>query len=285
MHLGVSGKVVASVEPQAVQLVPLLGAFELVFLFGGTVYGVSDGGYRKLIISAARITLFDVGGGKYDLGVARGDAKIVLRQNDHACGVQFSLKVLLQPHQINLVENVRAGGDLRFSLRFFARGNIGDGDAGDQDEQGDLSVDVPVAESAWAAQMTMSAADMILLFEVRLPAGLDGALAHPAARHLLKAHKLYGSGNWRECVSECRQFAEELGGEKLAPALNQFGSDRRAMTKDERTALLVSALQHYGHIAAHSESRGGDLDYTRAEASLALQISASLASYYFRRQD
>ena len=146
-----------------------------------------------------------------------------------------------------------------------------------------MTMDIPVPESVWTEQMTVSMADRILLFEVRLPAGLEGALAHPASRHLLSAHQLYGEGNWRECVSECRQFAEELGGDQLAPALAQLSTGRRAMTKGERTTVLVSALQFYGHVATHSESRGGELDYDRSDAKLALSIAASLASHAFRR--
>ena len=89
------------------------------------------------------------------------------------------------------------------------------------------------------------------------------------------------SGDWRSCISECRQFAEELGGTKLAPALQMLCTDRRRMTKGDREDLLVAALQHYGHLAAHSESQRGQLEYRRADAKMAVTLAASLAEHRF----
>jgi len=53
------------------------------------------------------------------------------------------------------------------------------------------------------------------------------------------------------------------------------------MTKDRLETLIVASLQHYGHIATHSESKGGEMNYSRADAKLALSIAASPAEYHF----
>jgi hypothetical protein len=283
MDFTVNSKIIASFQPQAVQLVPLLGNFELGFLFSGTVHGKSDDMYRWLAISGARVALRTKGGGILDLGLATSDCAVVIRQGDNTHGDQFTLRLVLQPYQIDLLEAARGGSDLNFKLKFFARGSTSKSEPQDWEERGDMSLEVHVPESVWARQMNESKADQILLFEVRLPTGSEGALAHPAARHLVRAHQHLTGGNWRECVSECRQFAEELGGDKLAPALDRLSSGRKSMTKDEREMVLVAALQHYGHLAAHSESKHGELDFDRADAKLALSIAASLASHFFRR--
>jgi hypothetical protein len=116
----------------------------------------------------------------------------------------------------------------------------------------------------------------MLLLEVRLP---NGGIRHTAKRHLLRAQELFAAGDWRGCVSECRQFAEELGGGKLAPAIDMLRTDRRGMTKEDREDLQIAALQHYCHLAAHSESQRGQLEYRRVDAKLALSLAASLAEY------
>ena len=53
------------------------------------------------------------------------------------------------------------------------------------------------------------------------------------------------------------------------------------MTKEDREDLLIAALQHYGHLAAHSESQQGQLEFSRADAKLALSLAASLAEHRF----
>ena len=63
--------------------------------------------------------------------------------------------------------------------------------------------------------------------------------------------------------------------------IEMLRNDRMAMTKDRLETLIVASLQHYGHIATHSESKGGEMNYSRADAKLALSIAASPAEYHF----
>jgi len=134
--------------------------------------------------------------------------------------------------------------------------------------------------SLWIEQLNQSKATHILLLEAHLPAG---DIRHPADRHLRRAQELFAAGDWRGCISECRQFAEELGGERLAPAIDMLCTDRRGMTKGDREDLLMAALQHYAHLAAHSESQRGQLEYSRADAKLALSLAASLPEHRLGR--
>jgi hypothetical protein len=282
MQLTVNSTVIASVQHEAIQLRSLLGAFELSVSFRGTVHAKRDHDCRCLTISGARLTLRTKDGRALELGFASSDKLIVLRQHDHARDEVFSLRLLLQPHQIDLVECAREGGDLILGVRLCARGSDNRNPWLDWDEQGDLGFNVTAPESTWVKEMNSSGADRILLFEVRVPFD-DGVVPHPAVRHLLRAQQHLLGGNWRECVSECRQFAEDLGGTNLTPATDRLANNRRSMTKDEREAVLLAALLHYGHLAAHSESKHGELDFERADAKLALSLASSLAGHHFRR--
>jgi hypothetical protein len=277
MDLTVNSKIIASVHVQSVQLIPILGAFEMAFSLAGTVHGMSDGMYRWLTIAGARITMRTKAGQSIELGRAVPDNDMVVRQADNTSRTDFALKLLLQPYQLENLEVERNGSDLHLGLKLLARGNTNQNEGADWEEYlGEMAV--PVPESAWIAQLNQSKAGRLLLLEIRLPVG---TLRHPSERHLLRAQELLAEGDWRNCVSECRQFAEELGGARLAPAIQMLCNDRRAMTKDQREALILASLQHYGHIAVHPESKHGELDYSRADAKLALSLAASLAEYHF----
>jgi hypothetical protein len=280
MDLTVNSKIVATLQAQTVRLLPLLGAFELAFYLFGTVHGKSDDMYRWLTISGARITLRSKNGSLIELGLATSDKPVVVRQSDYSAGIGFELRIVLQHYQVELLEAARDGGDLSFNLKFYARASTSKSENYDWEENvTEMPVHVP--ESAWIAQLNSSKASRILLFEVRLPLAEGTGMRHPADKHLSRAHELLTKGSWRECVSECRQFAEELGGDRLAPALDKLSAGRKLMDKNEREAIVIAALQHYGHAATHSESKHGELDYSREDAKLALSLAASLAAYHF----
>jgi hypothetical protein len=280
MDFTVNSKIIAALQIQGVQLRPLLGAYELSFVLSGTVHGKSDDMYRWIAISGARVTLRSKDGHQIELGLAKSDKAAVIRQSDNSTPIGIELKAVLLPHQVEMLEAARDGGDLNFKLNFYARASTSKNENYDWEEPvTEMTVHVP--ESAWVAQLNSSKASRILLFEVRLPLADGANVRHPADRHLIRAQELLMNGNWRECVSECRQFAEELGGDRLAPALDKLAASRRLMDKDEREAVIIAALQHYGHSAAHSDSKHGELDYKREDAKLALSLAASLASYHF----
>lgn len=84
MDLTVNNRVIAAVEIWPVQLAPLLGAFELVISFSGTVHAAGDGIYRSLMIAGARIAMRARGGLIVQMGRAVPDNGTIIRQNDNA---------------------------------------------------------------------------------------------------------------------------------------------------------------------------------------------------------
>lgn len=275
MDLTVNSRVIAAVEIRPVQLGRLLGAFELIIPFSGTVHAAADGVQRSLSIAGARIVMRTKNGQTVQLGRAVPDNGTLVYQSGSPGRADFALKLVLQPYQLEALESERDGGDLHLTIVLQARAASSDQPGGHWEQYlGETPVTVP--RSLWIEQLNQSGAARLLLVEVRLP---DGGIRHPADRHLLRAQELFASADWRGCVSECRQFAEELGGGKLAPAMDMLRTDRRGMTKEDREDLLVAALQHYCHLAAHSESQRGQLEYRRADAKLALSLAASLAEH------
>ena len=89
----------------------LLGAYELSFSFSGVIHEKSDGLRRSLTVDSARVLVKSKGGVQTDLGTARPDTATHLRQSDHPGRSDFALKLVLQPHQLELLEKERDGGD------------------------------------------------------------------------------------------------------------------------------------------------------------------------------
>ena len=275
MDLTVNSRVIAAVEIRPIQLGRLLGAFELIIPFSGPVHATSDGTQRSLSIAGARIAMRTKNGHIVQLGRAVPDNGTLVCRNGSVGRPDFTLKLALQPYQLEALESERDGGDLQLTVVLQARAASSD-QPGSHWEQylGETPVTVP--RSLWIEQLNQSKAARLLLLEVRLP---EGDIRHPADRHLLRAQELFAAGDWRGSVSECRQFAQELGGGKLVPAMDMLRTDRRGMTKENREDLLIAALQHYCHLAAHSESQRGQLEYCRADAKLALSLTVSLAEH------
>jgi hypothetical protein len=284
MDFTVNSMVVAKIRPVQTILNRLLGSYELIFRVGLTVLPIREDKTHRMAISGARVTINSPGGEITDLGFARSDKASVVMQYAHMRDHEhWDCAMTLAPYQLEMLETLRNGGDLNFTLSFMARSNTSPADAVDWEEQGQFALNFPVDQSAWIKQLGHAKADNIFLFEVRLTTDQNGVLSHPADRHLLKAREQFLAGHWRECVAECRQFAEELGGSGMDAAFNKLTTDRRTTTKEDRELALVGALQHYGHLAAHSGRKHGELDMDRADAKLMLSIAAALAGRFFAR--
>lgn len=279
MDLTVNNRIIAAIEIRPVQLSRLLGAYELVIPFSGTVHAASDGIYRSLTIAGARIAIRAKSGQIVQIGRAVPDNGAIVRQYDNSSRVDFALKLPLQPYQLETLEAERDGADLHLAITLQARAVPNKQHCDDSEQYlGETPLTIP--RSLWIEQLNQSRAASILLLEIHLS---DGDVRHPGERHLRRAKELFVAGDWRSCVSECRQFAEELGDDRLPAAIDMLSTGRRCMTKQDREDILIAGLQHYGHIAAHSESRRGELEYSRADAKLALSLAASLAEHRFGR--
>ena len=98
--LTVINRVIAAVEFRPVQLGRLLGAFELVIPFSGTVHPASDGTYLSLSIAGARVAMRAKNGQIVQMGRAVPDNGTTIRQYDNPARIDFALKLPLQPYQL-----------------------------------------------------------------------------------------------------------------------------------------------------------------------------------------
>lgn len=284
MNLTVGGQIITLIEAKAVTITALVGAYDLSFHLKFAVNPIHEGRVFELRVNALRIFLNLLGADAVDLGAARSDETIVVRQTPFVGSQDVVLKLPMLPHQIDLIEVMRNGGDLNFRLDFKYRGGVREGSQPfEQAETASMPFHVP--ESSWVKQLNGSGADTVLLFEVRLPQERDLSIMDPAAQHLVAAQQHLVRGNYREVVSQCRQVTEELLRDRTRPMFDEFpnGAARQNMTKADREDFMTNALQIYTHLAAHSGSKDGEMNFSRTDAKMALAIASSLVSRKYAR--
>jgi len=121
MDLTVNSRIVAAVEIRPIQLGRVLGAFELAIPFSATVHAAGDGIYRSLTISGARIAMRAKNGQTLQVGHAVPDNGVIVRQNDNPTRADFTLKLPLQPDQLEALEAERDETDLSLTIALQAR--------------------------------------------------------------------------------------------------------------------------------------------------------------------
>jgi hypothetical protein len=178
---------------------------------------------------------------------------------------------------LSALEEIRDAGDLDFELVLAATGGDDQNGANNWPEQQMLRLHLP--QSEWVAQLNAAKAYAVMLIKVALSITHSSAPRRARDQHLLRAEEHFVAGNYRECVSECRQFLEELAGDKLGQALSLLRSEARNMDKSQREEAILAAIHHYTHLAAHSGSRQGELNYERSDARLILSLAAASAAH------
>lgn len=274
--LTVQSHVVADVQIQAAQLRNLLGSYELSFLVSGSVTNSNDGAVHWLIVHGASVAVRSKGGHNH-LPSASLTQPTIVRQGQH--NTQFQLHVLLHPHQLETLEAMRNGGDLDFELQLSSRGGDSKQGPSDWPEQASLTVHVP--ESAWLKQLENAKAQRTLLLELAMPFIEPSAMQKYEFEHIQRAQMHLYHGLFGECIAECRKALEEL--EKELPSMSWEALTSRAgrenMSKYERHRAVVALVHHYTQPSAHSASRGGTSNYSRAEAALVLALTVSCVSF------
>jgi hypothetical protein len=275
MSLSVGNESITEAKIQGIHLQSLVGGYEFSFNTHVSVRPVRELA-RYLVVHSARANIRFRDVTTADFGQFLPDQPFFIRQFAHpgTAAAQFRLPIL--PQQLSVLENRRDGGDLDFEMALSATG-------GDDRDGPNYWLEQPklhfhLSQSDWVRQLNSTKAFNVLLLEVPVPLIDPASPARAIDQHLRRAQKHFRDGNYRECVSECRQSIEKLGYVGTGGALKQLCENRNKMDKDERTDAILDTIKHYTHLSAHSESRGGTMNYTRSDANLILLLTAAFAA-------
>ncbi len=125
------------------------------------------------------------------LGTATTAQYVRFKQGPNSQERDVSISLIVQPHQLGVLEKLRAGGD--FVLKLTLTG-IGGDENPDHTTEFDAIWSIPVDKSNWVKQLNAAGATDTLLIEFPLPLFDDDTPACHAANELRRAqiHFLQG---------------------------------------------------------------------------------------------
>lgn len=278
MSINVIHQMVADVQITQIALRPQLGAFELLFSVGGksTPHDVDKAPWWYMAANA-RVEIAAAQGPNYQLGTALLGLPFRFQQQIRPAFVSVEFKLTLFPAQIAAVEELRAGGDLRFLLTI-----VGEGGGYSENPKAihptNDSLWKALARSDWVRMLHDAKAMDILLLEIPMPFVEPPAGLKPVIDNLRQAQNMFYEGHYPDCLINCRKSIETLaafqqrGRNWSADALKRLASEREGMTKDERALGAEACLYHFASLSAHD----GSVEILRRDAKFALALTATL---------
>ncbi len=273
----VNARSIADAWTSAVDLKPVVGAYEFVFVVHVSVHAGEEG-WPHVSIIGARVNVESDDGAQQLLGFARPQQPFDIVPLPHPRHGSYVLHLPVQPGQVAALEKLREARDLTFRLMLVGTG---------KDDEGSHIVRAilngfPVARSDWLRRLGAAGVRNVILLEVPLPIheSLPGSSAEITSS-LQRAETQYRGGDYTACVGSCRLVIEALGknlGIDWNAALSYFSKGRKSMTKQQREEALYAALRHYTHPPHHVSDGGDPKVYTRQEAQLALTLTCTAVS-------
>jgi hypothetical protein len=232
---------------------------------------------RWLTLHSARVIVNLAGKPQRELARMVFDRPETFRQEQHRTQGYVEVRLRLQPNELSALEDQRDGGKL--DLKFVFYGYSGCQGQPEMRRPESQEFQLSIAQSEWAAQLDAAGAYNVVFIEAKAPVGDNNA---PIAR-IRRAQAHLASGNYTACVGECRKALEDMESTKAAGMLGRLAKleDRKAMDKPERALVIHAAIKNFTHLAAHSQSRGGD-EHDRADAKFLLALTASYAAYHLK---
>lgn len=267
--------VVANASLSRIVLLPVVGAFELVFTVEGSSTTRDDQVYWLTPLRAD----VKVGGGVgelFRLGKASPDSSPRIRTCKNALPFNYEFRIPVAIPQLAAIEELRAEGDLHFQL-------VISGDGGEEAKPTEIqSFNQPlsrtVSRSDWISQLRVVKAMDTLLLEIPMPFIEPSKELSSVVKALRRAQTHFFEGHYSDCVINCRKAIEQLvglQGRDRTAAFRRLANDREGMSKDERRTAIEAALFHFGSLAAHDNST----DFDRRDAKLAMTLAAGLVAY------
>ncbi|NWG23453.1 MAG: hypothetical protein HXY30_03375 [Pseudorhodoplanes sp.] len=115
MRITVNSRIIAEVMMQPVVLVPAVGACEIMFPLRVRVPRSETEQYEATIYGA-QVKICPSTGGEHKLGFARFEVPLRLQPKNDEITESSTLSLMLLPNQVNVIEDIRAAGDLTFEL-------------------------------------------------------------------------------------------------------------------------------------------------------------------------
>jgi HEPN domain-containing protein len=266
-----SGRNIVDFKAQGISGAKMAGAYLLRLSVG---CNIQTGGEEALSFSnvTGNVYLSDT----LLLGKAFPEVPLTILSGRGPITKSILFEVMLSGLQIEAIEKVRDGGNLRLTLKI-----IGEYTDAHNRLPGTDDLHFHVSQSEWLSTLSQMGYGNYLLLE--LPIDLQDSGSMDVSRQAFhKAKQHLREGNYDEVVAKCRLALEELMKAivVLSDARRLYKENRQAMSKEQRIANIVDAVNHSTQLAHHLDSAGRITPYSRADAIFILGSTASALSCY-----
>lgn len=196
----------------------------------------------------------------------------------------------LTPHQVEVLEELRMGGPLHFSISYSvlsANWLVDEGGTalapGTEYQSVQRECDMlshQATQSDWLRVLEEMGYGRFLLFEIPMPGAGERGAETPSTAHLIEAQRHLFQGQYDDVIVDCRRALERFWVEekltKEASSIHrkrESGSDR--LPKRGRFLLMHNALKYLTDLAAHGDA-GVIEPFSRTEAVCVLSMVAAL---------
>ncbi|MEX2347712.1 MAG: hypothetical protein WD511_00710 [Balneolaceae bacterium] len=239
---------------------------------------------------SVEVIFVDKENNEHFLGIATPEKpflEITPQENDREA--YADLRLILSPHQIELIEDIRKGEDFRFKMKISCELNTRF-----FDDQSDINrsqveeYNKIVNQSEWINALEKMDYGKYFLLEVPIPEVLNSKIPKNIHAELLSAQRHFIKGHYEVTVGKCRKVLELLDKlladeSKMSKSMNSFKGTknvRDSMSKEERFYMIRKVVYHYTHLAHHSETDGSITQFSRIEAQQILTMVTSVLAYF-----
>lgn len=218
------------------------------------------------------------------LGTAYPEKSLLVRTRSTAIRSQADFYIDLDAAQIEIMENLRKGGDLWFTLII---SGIVDGSHGPHEVTDPSVVPLHVNQKTWIDVLKQMEYGQFMLFEIPVPSPEASKELGQALTYLEKAREHFWRGHYDEAVANCRKTLEELTnglGDKteLEKSKQSYLNSelRKGMPIESRFLFLRDVTQHITHPAAHAGQSTDGAAFDRKDATFVLSATAIILFRY-----
>lgn len=285
MTIAYNGKIVTEIETRAINGLSGIGFYRLLFQ---VEINTSARGATAVIFREIRGQIdLSVQGTttRYLLGTAYPEKALIVDTRPTAIRSQHNFYIDLDGRQIEIVEDLRKGGDLSFWLTI---SGIVDGCHGPHQVTDQSFVPLLVNQKAWIDVLKRMGYGQFVLFEIPVPSSEASKELGKALTCLEKAREHFWRGHYDEAVANCRKALEELTNglgdqEKLEESKKLYSGTREireGMPIESRFLLIREAVRHSTHLAVHAGQSTNGTAFDRKDATFVLSTTAIILSRY-----
>jgi hypothetical protein len=218
------------------------------------------------------------------MGRAFPEAPLWLQARTNRHTLLFDLD--LSDSQFAALERSRKGGQLAFRVDLTAEGS-----RNSERMPAHASLPYTCHLEEWSRVLKELGFGNLVVFGIPLPPNPKAGPYAAAAQALSRAQDDYVRGRYDDVVARTRKIVEEIWAvrgdtAKLAAAtVEKYRTDKKGMTKVERSLFVQEAIRHYAHPPHHA---GGDSDaawYSNSDAALSLGMASAFLAEALARED